>query len=193
MKGNPGPKRKPYETRELVRKLLSRGLLYAEVARRLDIGKPTVAYHAKRLGRPIDERAARRYDWAEIQRAYDEGLSVRGCMEKFGFSSYSWHKAVARGAVKARPAAMPIESLLVNGRRTSRTHLKLRLIRAGLKENRCEQCGISEWCGRPLTMALHHVNGQGRDNRLTNIQFLCPNCHAQTDNYSGKGIKRKQC
>jgi 5-methylcytosine-specific restriction endonuclease McrA len=40
-------------------------------------------------------------------------------------------------------------------------------------------------------MALHHLNGMGKDNRLENIRLLCPNCHAQTDNYSGRGIKRK--
>jgi 5-methylcytosine-specific restriction endonuclease McrA len=41
--------------------------------------------------------------------------------------------------------------------------------------------------GRPLSMALHHVNGDGRDNRLENLQLLCPNCHSQTANFSARG------
>ena len=32
-------------------------------------------------------------------------------------------------------------------------------------------------------MALHHVIGDGLDNRLENLRFLCPNCHSQTPNY----------
>jgi predicted HNH restriction endonuclease len=39
-------------------------------------------------------------------------------------------------------------------------------------------------------MALHHVNGDGLDNRLENIALLCPNCHSQTPNVSGRNIKR---
>ncbi|MEA2353631.1 MAG: hypothetical protein QOJ14_2045, partial [Thermoleophilaceae bacterium] len=44
--------------------------------------------------------------------------------------------------------------------------------------------------GRPLSMALHHVNGDGRDNRLENLRLLCPNCHSQTENFAGKGVVR---
>ena len=54
-----------------------------------------------------------------------------------------------------------------------------------------EECGISEWRGKPLSMALHHINGDGADNRLANILFLCPNCHAQTPNYGGRNGHRK--
>ncbi len=70
-------------------------------------------------------------------------------------------------------------------------HLKGRLLKEGLKENRCEECGLTEWRGKPLSMALHHVNGNGEDNRLHNLSFLCPNCHAQTPNYGGRGGSRK--
>jgi len=35
---------------------------------------------------------------------------------------------------------------------------------------------------------LHHINGDSRDNRLENLQILCPNCHALTDNYRGKNV-----
>jgi 5-methylcytosine-specific restriction endonuclease McrA len=87
--------------------------------------------------------------------------------------------------------ARPIEELLVAGRRTSRAHITRRLLKEGLKENRCEKCGITEWMGRPLSMQLHHKNGDGRDNRIENIEFLCGNCHSQTDTYGGRNGHRK--
>jgi 5-methylcytosine-specific restriction endonuclease McrA len=83
-----------------------------------------------------------------------------------------------------------MEQLLVADTYRSRHNVKLRLIGEGIKENRCEICGLSEWLGRPVSMALHHINGDGRDNRLENLQLLCPNCHSQTDNFSARGQRR---
>lgn len=60
------------------------------------------------------------------------------------------------------------------------------LIRTGYKENKCECCGINEWNGKPITLQLHHINGNPRDNRFENLMILCPNCHSQTDNYGSK-------
>lgn len=41
-------------------------------------------------------------------------------------------------------------------------------------------------------MALHHVNGDGLDNRLDNLQILCPNCHSQTPNFGVKNRARRR-
>ena len=81
--------------------------------------------------------------------------------------------------------SIPIEEILVKDSSYSRTKLKSRLIKEGLKENKCECCGISEWQGKPLSLDLHHLNGINNDNRLSNLQLLCPNCHSQTNNFAG--------
>ncbi len=179
------------ERRAAVARLRAEGLSYTAIARRLGLSKSTVAYHVRRLGVPADNRCARRYDWDEVQEAVDDGLSVRECCERFGFCTATWTKAVRRGAVVPRAWITPIDELLVAGRPRSRAHLKRRLIKAGLKENRCEECGITEWRDRPLSMELHHVNGDGEDNRLENLRLLCGNCHAQTDNWGGRGRRRR--
>jgi HNH endonuclease len=157
------------------------------IAKALGLSKSTVSYHARRLGQPVDDRGARCYDWSEIQRYYDEGHSLRECLARFGFSRHSWHAAVRRGAIVPRAHPMPIEQLLVADTYRSRHNIKLRLLGEGLKQDRCEVCGLREWLGRSLSMALHHVNGDGRDNRLENLQLLCPNCHSQTANFSARG------
>ncbi len=180
-----------HDTRRQVERLLDEGRSNAEVAAILAVSTPTVSYHARKLGVPPDKRFSKRFDWNAVQAAHDQGLSVRECAKKFGFQKGSWHKAVQRGAIKPRSHVIPIEELLVRGRRTGRDHLKGRLTKAGLKENRCEICGITEWMGMPVSMQLHHKNGDGQDNRLENIQFLCANCHSQTDTYGGRNGHRK--
>ena len=173
-------------TRDKVATLLSRGLSRAAVARELSLSKSTVSYHARRLGAPVDERGARRYDWTLVQRFYDVGHSVRECQSRFGFSRQSWSAAVARGAIVARPHGLLLTALLVDGVYRGRHNLKIRLVRSGVKRNECETCGLSQWRDRPLNVALHHVNGDRNDNRLENLRLLCPNCHSQTDNFAGR-------
>lgn len=50
----------------------------------------------------------------------------------------------------------------------------------------CQECRLTEWRGKPIPLEVHHVEGDGDD---TNVQLLCPNCHALTPNYRGKAIK----
>jgi DNA-binding CsgD family transcriptional regulator len=177
-------------TRERVRRLVERGYTRAHIAETLGIARSTVTYHAERLGGGIDSRFGRRYDWDEIRRFYEEGHSVADCRAAFGFNLTSWHDAINRGAITPRPARLPLEQLLVAGPRRNRNHLKRRLFEAGLKDRACESCGLNEWRGLPIPLALHHVNGERHDNRLENLQILCANCHGLTDTWAGRNIPR---
>lgn len=73
----------------------------------------------------------------------------------------------------------------------NRGGLKRRLLAEGQLVNACERCEASEWRGRPLSLALHHVNGNPTDNRRENLLLLCPNCHSQTANYGGRNVRRR--
>jgi DNA-binding CsgD family transcriptional regulator/5-methylcytosine-specific restriction endonuclease McrA len=188
----PDLKRYSHRTRNAVRALLQAGRTQAQVAAELGLSKGTVAFHVRNLGVRADSRFARRYDWTEIQQAYDTGLSAGECGRRFGFSKATWSQAVVRGAIVSRPREMPLAELLVAGTKRGRYNLKARLIRAGLKENQCERCGISVWMGAPLNMQLHHINGDGKDNRLENLELLCGNCHSQTPNYGGRNGHRRK-
>lgn len=71
-------------------------------------------------------------------------------------------------------------------------HLKLRLFEEGLKERKCEWCGITEWNGQPAPLELDHIDGNSQDNSFENLRVLCPNCHAQTPTYRGANAKLKR-
>lgn len=64
--------------------------------------------------------------------------------------------------------------------------LKNKLIQDGIKEHKCEECKRTKWNGKKIPLELHHIDGDRYNNILNNIQILCPNCHAQTPNNSGK-------
>jgi 5-methylcytosine-specific restriction endonuclease McrA len=176
-------------TRERVLRLLALGKSQREIARELGITKSTVAYHARRVLEP-DRKFRKRYDWAAIQAYYDAGHSITECQERFGFARKTWQDARRRGAVASRPQGVPVVHFFVAGRARNRRHVFQRLIGAGLKEERCERCGLTEWLGAPICIELHHRNGDGRDNRLENLELLCSNCHSQTDNWGGRGVGR---
>ena len=60
-------------------------------------------------------------------------------------------------------------------------------------EYKCLECGIGNtYNNKPLSLQLEHKNGIHNDNRIENLCFLCPNCHSQTETFSGKKLKKKE-
>ncbi len=178
------------KTRDAVAQLISEGRSVTEIARELQVSKPTLCFHMRKLGIPARPQFSRRYDWDAIRAYYDQGHSAKQCRAKFGVGRDAWSDAIRRGAIKPRARMEPIETLLAVGRRRNRQHIKLRLLAAGLKNQSCESCGITEWLGKPISLELHHTNGNGLDNRLANLRFLCPNCHSQTDTWGARNRGR---
>lgn len=57
-----------------------------------------------------------------------------------------------------------------------------------LRGNKCERCGLETWLDGPIPLCTHHIDGDHLNNELENLELLCPNCHALTDNYCGKNV-----
>lgn len=57
-----------------------------------------------------------------------------------------------------------------------------------IPHNVCHNCGIEEWLGKEIVFDLDHINGNNRDNSISNLRYLCPNCHSQTLNYKGRNL-----
>lgn len=83
-----------------------------------------------------------------------------------------------------------LKDILVENSIYSSKDLLKRLFKEKIKEQKCECCGISEWQNKPITLQLHHINGNHYDNRLSNLKVLCLNCHSQTDSWGSKKEKK---
>lgn len=56
----------------------------------------------------------------------------------------------------------------------------------------CECCHNKEWNGKKIPLEVHHIDGDSTNNELDNLQLLCLNCHAQTDNFRSSNNKPKE-
>ena len=102
---------------------------------------------------------------------------------------YSGQQA-KKGQYKGGNAYVPAMHYIENNLPISSFKLKNKLIKDGIKENKCECCGISEWLGVDIPLELHHKNNNHHDNSLNNLQILCPNCHSIQEGNSGSNIGR---
>lgn len=68
----------------------------------------------------------------------------------------------------------------------ARASLRKWIFKLTLFPYKCNKCNLDEWLGEKIPLELNHINGKGFDNRKTNLELLCPNCHAKTSTYRGK-------
>ena len=54
--------------------------------------------------------------------------------------------------------------------------------------HQCNKCKNNEWNGLPIPIQLEHKDGNHTNNKLENVELLCPNCHAQTSTYGIKNL-----
>lgn len=67
-------------------------------------------------------------------------------------------------------------------------------LRRAMRESKipykCNNCGANEWNGMEIRLEINHIDGNRLNCLLQNLEFLCPNCHSQTDKY--KNYKRRE-
>lgn len=83
-----------------------------------------------------------------------------------------------------------LSAYLSNEYSISSHSLRLRLLKEGIKQHKCESCGRVKWLGKLIPLELNHVDGNHYNNNLSNLEILCPNCHAQTPTYRGRNKRR---
>lgn len=149
----------------------------------------------------------RKYTKKQLIKAVKNSLSIRQVLQKlnvqpFGgnyhvikryiknlnldtshFTGQLWSKGKTIGPKR------PIEDYLSNKQFIASHALKKKLISEDILKHKCQKCNKTKWLGSLIPLELHHLDGDRENNNLSNLQLLCPNCHALTDNYRGKNKK----
>lgn len=89
------------------------------------------------------------------------------------------------------------DDLFINGSICSRQTLIRHILDDLLIPHECGICKLGpEYNGKKLVLQLDHINGVNNDNQIENLRFLCPNCHSQTDTFTGRQhrkIRKCEC
>ena len=112
--------------------------------------------------------------------------TLNGYLKKMGIE---YKGNMGEKGLKEAPNKKTFEELSQSSTVTSHK-LRLRLLEEGIKEHKCECCGLTTWLDGPIPLELHHKDGDHKHNVLENYELLCPNCHALTDSYRGKNISK---
>lgn len=51
---------------------------------------------------------------------------------------------------------------------------------------KCSSCDMSEYNEQVLTLQVDHIDGNNTNDAIDNLRLLCPNCHYETDTYTGR-------
>jgi hypothetical protein len=157
--------------------------------------KPSFSEEQVRGAIAVSESYSAALRWLGMRPAGGNHKTLRRYVEMWGIPTDHFDPAAARLCALARHryAATPLEEVLVRDSTYSRGTLKQRLYAEGLKGRRCELCGQDEvWRERRMALILDHINGVADDNRLENLQIVCPNCAATLDTHCGRQNRRPE-
>ena len=153
----------------------------------------------------LQELCEESYSYAEVLKkagrrqtgGNQENLKKKICeygIDVSHFTGQKWYSSPGRvcnlGEL-AQEKYRPEEVFVMNSPVRQKT-LRGYIERHNVLEYRCVKCGCDgNWQGGKIALEVDHVDGNTRNNTISNLRYLCPNCYALTETYRGKNKTSK--
>jgi len=150
----------------------------------------------------------KKYTFKQLKKAIRNSNSLRQTLIQLGVSPYGGNYDVLKKAIKhydlnishfsgqawnkgkSLEPRRSLEQYLNNEAPIQSNKLRNRLLKQEVFPHQCSLCKRKKWFNLPIPLELDHINGDNKNNNLSNLRLLCPNCHAQTATFRGRKLNK---
>lgn len=102
------------------------------------------------------------------------------------FTGQLWHDSPNQAPQQGKEK-YEIEEIFIKNSPVTQKVMRGYVERHQLLEHKCQKCGCDgNWQDGIIALEIDHIDCDNTNNEISNLRYLCPNCHALTDTYRGK-------
>lgn len=146
----------------------------------------------------LEELCKNSYSYAEVLRkaGRKQGggtqATLRKKIEEFQidishFTGQKWHDSPNQKDNKVSREKYHLEEVFCKDSPVTQKVLRGYVERHKVIKYECSNCGCDgHWQNGIISLEVDHIDGDNKNNEISNLRYLCPNCHALTETYRGK-------